>query len=82
MRGLVKFARSEASLDVWVGIVNAIIVLEICGNGKRYLVVTGGAYLLSRCDCSDQIEHKDSEVREPRRAGFFVLDFGLKQYIS
>lgn len=58
---------------MWVGMIDAIKVLNIAENIKLYLPVAVGWYLLTGRDFRDLTEHHDSEAREGRSTVFFVL---------
>lgn len=63
-------------MHVWVGQVNAIMVLDIARNEELYQPVAGSWYLLTACDCSDQTGQDVTAVREGRNPGFFLLVYG------
>lgn len=68
-----RTARRRAALDVWLGILGAILGLESAEDKDIYLLKTGGCYRLIGSACREQAWHNESEVREGRRAGFFLL---------
>lgn len=63
----------RVALDVSVGMIAAIIAMEGDVDGEPYLLVSGGHYHLSDCDCSQKTGYNNIKVREGWRSGYFVL---------
>lgn len=78
----VQFARKWAALDVWNGIIGAIMAWSITGDEELYLPTTGRRYMPAGRNVPDQTRQKDFEVREGRSPGAYVLVPGLKLYVS
>lgn len=60
----VKFAKRLAALHVGVRTISAITALRRPGEKERYPSMTGGWYLPTDRDFSDQTGRKDFELRE------------------
>lgn len=58
----VKFARSPASLELWLELPGAETGLESAGDEEVYLPLNGSRYLLNGRSCPDQTGHIDIEV--------------------
>lgn len=69
-------------MDVWVGIIVAVMALGVSTNDKLYVPVTVGRYLPIDVDCLDQNRPIDCDVQEGRSPGLFVLVSGYALYVS
>lgn len=70
----VMLAKRQASLNVGVRIVAAIISLDLAGKEQFYLSPTSGLYFLAGRDFPDQSEHNAFDVRAVRSTWLFVLN--------
>lgn len=75
------FARGQATLDVWVGMVGAIMVLDIGGSEECCLPVTGSQSSLTERDYPDQTEHNVCEVRKGQSTQVLRWFLGLQLYV-
>lgn len=71
----VKHARRRVALNVCVGIIGAVMALDISRNKDIYLRKTGSLYPLTGRECPAQAGHIDLEVRESRNPSCFVPVF-------
>lgn len=71
-----KCARRRAALGMWAETIGALMSLDKAGDKEYLLPVTGGWYVLTGRDFSNQTGHKNFEVREGRSPGFLVLGYG------
>lgn len=60
-------------MDVWIGIIGAVMDLNSAENKELYLHVLDGQYLLTGCDSTDQTGHNNFELCNSRSSGFLVL---------
>lgn len=58
----VKFARRRTALDELVGMIDAMIALDIVENKELCLPMTGSCYLQIDLDCTNQTIHNDFKV--------------------
>lgn len=68
-----KFAERYAALNVWVELISAVMALDITGNKKHHLLVTGGRYIRTVFDRSDKNRHNDFRLQQGRSPGFIFL---------
>lgn len=75
-------AKRWTALDVWVGIIGAIMALGTTMNEEMYLPASGGRYFWKGRECPGQSGQNDFEVWEDRSLvplGWFL---GLKLNFS
>lgn len=51
--GPFKFARGRAALDVWLGMIGAMMYLRKAREKDLYLLVAGNTSSQTECDCPD-----------------------------
>lgn len=59
----VTCANKRATLNVWLGVISAILSLHIAENKKCYLPVTGDRSVFTSRECLDQTGHNEFEVQ-------------------
>lgn len=71
----VRFAINRSTLDVIVGIIGAIVVLDIAGNEDLYIPVTSSRHFLTSSGYLDQIGLNDFTVRKAPSPVFSTLNY-------
>lgn len=73
---LIKFLKSKAALDAWMGMICAIMSLGISESEKLFLHVIGGRFRQTFRDFPNKTGHSNPESGEGLRPGFCVLISG------
>lgn len=67
----VRLARRSAELDVSIGLIGGLLVVDNVFGLKMWIPKTGGRFLLTGEDGMDQFGHNDYRVREGESPGYF-----------
>lgn len=78
--GLVQRARQRLQLDVWLGWISTLLILDRVRDEEPRIPNSGRRFLITELDCLQPCGHSDFEVEEPgRNPGLFTIVTGRER---
>ena len=69
----------RAILDVWIGMVIIMIVVDCDGMFEHKIPKSGGRFLVTCQNCKDQLCHNDFESDKNQSPDYFVIATGQEE---